>query len=102
VIDLSVVATLIVQESLAQRADCSLDTLMGEANDVTLASYQTPVAVEPQCSFLRGAKGWTVTASGGVSINSFQVVQNQQVDASLAVLRGRAATEAADRWWWNG
>ncbi len=102
VIDMSVVATLIVQESLAQRAGCPLDTLLGEANDVTLVSYQTPAAVEPQCSFLRGAKGWTVTASGGVSINSFQVVQNQQVDPSLTALRDRMATETADRWWWNG
>ncbi|MEX0824608.1 MAG: DUF1598 domain-containing protein [Pirellulaceae bacterium] len=102
VIDLSVVATLIVQESLDERAACQLDALMGEENGVTLASYKTPAAVEPQCSFLRGAKGWTVTASGGVSVNSFEVVQHQQVDPSLSRLHGRAQEKATDRWWWNG
>lgn len=102
VIDLSVVATLVIQESLHERVDCTLDALLGEENDVTLASYQTPAAVEPQCSFLRGANGWTVTASGGVAINSFEVVQNQQVDPSLASLHGSAQEKAADRWWWNG
>lgn len=101
--DLSVVATLIVQEGLDQRAGCDLSLLMGRQQEIPVASYVTPTAVDPQCSFVRGRSGWTVTASGGVSVDSFEVVENQQVDATIAQRRQRGAeTTAAGRWWWNG
>jgi hypothetical protein len=58
--------------------------------------------VEPQCSFVRGSQGWTVTASGGVEVTPFHVVAEQQMDPALADVHGRAADKRVDRWWWNG
>lgn len=103
--DLSVVATLIVQEQLAQRADCDLSLLFGRSIapelEAELVSLPTPRFVDPQCSFIRGSTGWIVTASGGVDVNAFEVVESQQLDPELAQSRDRALTPS-DRWWWNG
>lgn len=102
VMDMTVVATLIVQESLAERANLDLTVLAGNHDAVQLASYDVPKAVEPQCSFIRGRNGWVVTASGGVDINGFQVVENQVVDPSVSQIRSTAlAAETRNRWWWN-
>lgn len=101
VMDLSVVATLIVQEGLDQTAGCDLSVLMGQQVEVPTTSYQVPQAVSPECSFIRGQQGWIVTASGGVEVAPFDVVQVQQLDASLADLHATAAEKATDRWWWN-
>ncbi len=101
--DLSVVATLIVQEQLAQRADCDLSYLMGDSGQIELDQFAVPKSVEPQCSFVRGASGWVVTASGGVDVNAFEVVQSQQVEPAITAVRERAAEpDASQTWWWNG
>lgn len=101
--DLSVVATLIVQEQLAQRAQCDLSHLMGSSGEIELDQFAIPKSVEPQCSFVRGASGWVVTASGGVDVNAFEVVQSQQVDPAVASVRTRATPAVASQtWWWNG
>ena len=99
--DLSVVATLIVQERLAERAGLDLAFLTGS---VGVDRYVAPKAVEPECSFVRGRAGWVVTASGGVDINAFEVVANQQPDESLDTIRTRSTGDSSPtgRWWWNG
>jgi hypothetical protein len=103
--DLSVVATLIVQEQLAQRADCDLSLLLGQAGqpelDGELTVLPPPRSVDPQCSFIRGTSGWIVTASGGVDVNAFEVVESQQLDPTLAQNRSEALA-TAENWWWNG
>ena len=100
--DLTVVATLIVQERLADKAGLDLSVLAAENDALQLASYTTPKAVEPHCSFIRGRAGWVVTASGGVDINGFQVVQNQAADPSGSKIREEAlAASTGNRWWWN-
>lgn len=105
IMDLSVVATLIVQEGLDQKAGCDLGVLMGREVEVPMASFQVPKAVAPECSFIRGRQGWIVTASGGVEVTPFHVVQVQELDASLADLHSRVAQgtaeKPADRWWWS-
>ena len=99
--DLTVVATLIVQERLAEKAGLDL-TVMESSDTVQLASYPTPKAVDPHCSFIRGRAGWVVTASGGVDINGFEIVQNQVADETGSEKRREAlAASTSNRWWWN-
>jgi len=98
-LDLSVIATLIIQERLAERANCDISFLIGS---VDIENYRIPQAVEPQCSFVRGRSGWVVTASGGVDVNAFEVVSNQVVDETLATLRDEKTQAETGRWWWNG
>ena len=99
--DMTVVATLIVQERLADKADLDLGVLTQSNGAVQLTSYPVPKSVAPQCSFIRGRSGWVVTASGGVDINAFEVVENQSTDTTIASQRSVALAASQDRWWWN-
>ena len=101
IMDLTVVATLITQERLAERAGLDLGVLNGKAEAVEPASHAVPKSVDPQCSFIRGRNGWVVTASGGVDLNAFEVVENQTTDAAVSETRSAAIAAASDRWWWN-
>ncbi|QDT11861.1 DUF1598 domain-containing protein [Stieleria marina] len=101
--DLSVVATLIVQEELDKRAGLDLSVLSQPNDDIELVSYTLPKAVSPECSFVRGRSGWVVTASGGVDVNAFDIVQNQKTDdTAMTKLRSTAlASTDSAAWWWN-
>jgi hypothetical protein len=102
IMDLTVVATLIDQERLAERAGLDLSVLLDGRDALPLLAYQVPKAVDPQCSFIRGRGGWVVTASGGVDINAFEVVEKQQTDSTVGQTRSVAIASARDdRWWWN-
>lgn len=102
VMDLTVVATLITQERLAEQAGLDLAVLNGQADAIDPASHSIPKSVDPQCSFIRGRSGWVVTASGGVDLNAFEVVENQTTDATVADTRSIAIAAApVNRWWWN-
>jgi hypothetical protein len=102
IMDMTVIATLIVQERLAEKAELDLAVLSGEAEAIELAAYSVPKSVDPQCSFIQGRSGWVVTASGGVDINAFEIVQGQTTEPSVAESRTVAmAAATSDRWWWN-
>ena len=102
IMDMTVVATLIVQEGLAQRAGVDLSVLSEESDALPLLSHTVPKAVDPQCSFIRGRSGWVVTASGGVDINAFDIVEKQTTEPVVAQTRTAAiAAATSDRWWWN-
>jgi hypothetical protein len=108
VMDLAVVAALIHDEQLAERAGCDLASIVGSTQPSTQAtvayspvSFEVPKAVEPQCSFLKKKQGWMVTASGGVEVNPYAVLQQQVVAEELEQVRSRADAES-DQWWWNG
>ena len=102
VMDLTVVATLITQERLAERAGLNLAVLNGEAEAIEPVSHTVPKSVDPQCSFIRGRSGWVVTASGGVDLNAFEVVEKQTTDSAVSEIRETAiAAATTDRWWWN-
>ncbi len=103
VMDLSLIATLIVQEDLQRLANCDLAVLMGSEELLQLGTYGVPTAIEPACSFVKGNKGWVVTASGGVSVNTFEVLTNQVIEPSLSDSWVKAAADQEnERWWWNG
>ncbi|WP_246105679.1 DUF1598 domain-containing protein [Rosistilla ulvae] len=101
-IDLSVIATLIVQERLDETAGVNLDLLMGRGTQVPVSVYTAPAAISPECSFLRGRKGWIVTTSGGVDINAFEIIERQTSDETLGSIHGKSAAKADASWWWNG
>ncbi len=100
--DMTLVATLIAQERLDERAGLDLNVLRNNSSGVQLTSYTVPKAVDPQCSFIRGRAGWVVTASGGVDINAFQVVERQVTDNAISKTRGDVlAAATSSRWFWD-
>lgn len=96
--DLSVVSTLIIQEQLEHRAGLEL-VVLRDQDLLAPPAYDAPQSIDPECSFIKGRSGWVVTASGGVSINPFEVLQQQKVDPQL----NQQVASATDRsaWWWN-
>ncbi|PHQ34327.1 DUF1598 domain-containing protein [Rhodopirellula bahusiensis] len=98
--DLAVVATLITQQQLDHKSGIDLSVLRGNDSQVELASYDMPKTLEPQCSFIKGRAGWTVTASGGVNLNAFAISENAVKDETLGNIA--VASDSASRWWWDG
>lgn len=95
--DLTVASTLIVQEQLENRSGLDLAVLR-DHEALAPPTFDAPQTIAPECSFIKGRSGWVVTASGGVSINAFQIVHDQQVDASLT---DKIASSRTSSWWWN-
>lgn len=102
IMDFAVVATLITQEQLDQRSGIDLGVLRGSDSLIETPSFELPQSLSPQCSFIHGMAGWTVTASGGVNINAFGVVDNQVEQPELQSLVSVQKSNGSDRWWWNG
>ncbi len=98
-IDLSVVAALLVKEQLPARAGYHF-TVLQDAATLPTHAYPVPRAVPSQGSLVRKGKNWEVSASGGVDLDPWSVLQRQEVAPELAELRGQhlSATEA---WAWN-
>ncbi len=101
IMDLNIVATVIRGHELDQVARCDLGLLYGEQGGLQTPAWTSPKTVAPECSFIRGRAGWTVSASGGVAINPWRiVVEKAQVDENLKVVHVNAA-DAPRSWWWD-
>jgi hypothetical protein len=100
VMDLCIVAALIESQELQGLANCNLSSLIGETSKVELAKCEVAKALDPQCSFIQTVQGWVVTASGGVMVDSWQVVSQVKVNDSVAsALESGAQWEDANRIW---
>ncbi len=104
VMDLNIVATVISGHELEKVAGCDFGLLKGEADQLPTPSWKTPKTITPECSFVKGRVGWTVSASGGVELNPWQVVSQQaKSDSAVKVVYAKAVKPTAaqgDAWWW--
>ena len=95
--DLSVAAAIIEGEQLLQSVGLNTVAIKG-LETVSIPELNVPKTVPTQCSYARMTRSLMVTTSGGVTINSWAVAANKQVDASLAV---NVDAGGAQNWWWN-
>jgi hypothetical protein len=100
IMDMCIVAALIQREGMLERAGCSLPLLTGQADLVDL-NWNAPTSVPAHCSFVRTSRGWTVTASGGVQIESWKVASQHQDSEPLQAVRAKSTPAAGASWWWN-
>lgn len=100
VMDLCVLAALIESKGLAQNANCDLSVLKGKSDSIELASFGTPKTLPPQSSFVRVAGAWTVSLSGGVLVDSWQVAERTQVNNAIVAIRQKSQP-ADDSWHWG-
>ena len=98
--DLAVVAALIARENMLSRVELDLP-LMVDAERLKLPAYHAAKTVPTQCSFVKLTSSWLVTASGGVQVDSWGVVENRQVAADLSSVRASSLKDAGNAWWWN-
>ena len=101
IMDMCIVAALIDHNNLGDVAGCDLGVLKGTTGGVTTSNLSIPKSIDPHCSFVKGAAGWTVSASGGVQVDSFSVVEKQVVDNKLNDIRKENDSKVGQPWWWN-
>ncbi|MFP6574639.1 MAG: DUF1598 domain-containing protein [Pirellulaceae bacterium] len=101
IMDMCVIAALLEKEQLLERAGCSIPLLTDQESRVKLEAWLTPKVVPPQCSFLKTRRGWVVTASGGVQVESWPVLNKTQMDPQISAYLKKAKPANQAGWWWN-
>ncbi len=99
-IDLAVVSALILKEDLTGRAECELPTLLGERR-FAVAEYNLPRQVDSKATAAKKGRNWVITASGGVMIQPWEMIQTAKASDSVAAVRGKAFGARTKTWWWN-
>jgi len=97
--DLAIVAALIEKEQLREKAKCDLQTLLDE-KALPTDKYNAPAHVDTKASLMKKGQNWVISASGGVQIDSWNLVQKSEPSDKLAPVREKAASENK-QWWWN-
>jgi len=95
VMDMSVVAAIIRNESLADKVGLSIPLIGGE---MTTPTYTVPEKIPSQVSV---SNSFAVQVSGGVLLDSWGAAQNTVVDDKITEVAAVATVATADRWWWN-
>jgi hypothetical protein len=97
-IDMAVVAALISQENLTEKCGWSMPLLLNP--DLLVESYHAPHEVETQASVVQKTSGWIISASGGVQVVPWQLLEKATPSPALAGVRAKAAAPSTN-WWWN-
>ena len=98
--ELAVVGALIAKENLVAKAGYQLPTLLGSTG-LTPEQFSTPRKVGTQASLVKKGRGWIISASGGVQINSWQALEKSVIHAVPAAVRTQSTPTQAATWWWN-
>ncbi len=100
IMDMSVVAALIQREGLLKKAGLKLDYFASDEK-LKVPQMYVPKTVPTQCSFCSLSRSTLVTASGGVQVDSWAVIENLKKDQSVGDARTKILAAAGDQWWWN-
>jgi hypothetical protein len=98
--ELAIVAALVVQENLPEKAGASLATLL-DSGRLEVDRFPAPQQVDTQASTLKRGSNWIISASGGVQIQPGLAVQKAVENQAAAKLRSTAGPVPGDCWWWN-
>jgi hypothetical protein len=99
-IDLAVVSALILKENLPARAGCELSTLLGEKL-FAVSEYSVPKQVDSKATAVKKGRNWVITASGGVMIQPWEMIQSATASDKVAPVRAQAVQSRKNTWWWN-
>jgi hypothetical protein len=98
--DLAVIGALVVKDRLAEKAGNSLPTLM-ESPELRPDLFFAPKQVDSMASVLKKGRGWIISVSGGVMINSWNIADKAKPSDAVAPARAKAAPGETANWWWN-
>jgi hypothetical protein len=87
VMDLCVIAALIESQNMQSAAGCNLSALLGEQANLPTVKFDVAQALDPQISFVQTAQNFVVSASGGVSIESWYIASNIQENDAISPTR---------------
>lgn len=101
--DLAVVAALLVDQDLAGISECDL-TLLMEPKRLVGGTYEAPQTLAAQASFVKAGGNWIVSVSGGVSMDSWSVLEQTVLAPDLERTHAAASPRNSgmgDAWWWD-
>lgn len=98
--DLSVVAAILEREQLTQKMELDIPAIRGLTNAAITPSRSVPKTVPAQCSFVKIAQSWLVSASGGVQLDPWGVAGKTE-SADMGQLAQTALQRTRNAWWWN-
>jgi hypothetical protein len=98
--DLSVIASLIMQEHLDDKADLRL-TLLHDEKKLPVEEYQTPKQVDSKASMIKKGHNYIISASGGVQFQPWAIIRESKVADSGALPRTAAKQPQGGSWWWD-
>ncbi|WP_254510979.1 DUF1598 domain-containing protein [Anatilimnocola floriformis] len=103
VMDMCVIAALFAKEDFAAKAKCELPQLTSSQSKIALDKWLAPKKVATQSSATKKGANWVITASGGVSINSWEAADKTVVQPAVGEVRGKAkqVAGASENLWWN-
>ena len=100
--DFCVVAALIREKGLHVQAQCDVSVLTNESSGVTTYVGNVPRRVPSQASVVKRGRNYIISASGGVEIDAWSVVQQTELNGSVAAVRKDSAAPAkGSTWWWD-
>lgn len=99
VMDLCVVAAIIESNRLQDMASCDLSSILGDNAVVQTAKLDVPKSLDPHCSLIQSARGFVVSASGGVLVDSWQVAATAKASDSVARVEAAKEWKNSDRVW---
>lgn len=99
--DMCLVAALIEKNNLWETAQLQVPLLTDPNSDLKIQVWNAAKTIPPQVSFLRARNAWIVTASGGVSIESWQAASKVEPTATLAAVRTQATQRTRSGIWWQ-
>ncbi|MDA7978623.1 MAG: DUF1598 domain-containing protein [Pirellulales bacterium] len=100
VIDMAIIAAVITKSNMLTTAGCDLSILLDAQALPTIDYDAVPQFVETKASVLAKRGRTFVTASGGVEINSWKILDEKQTDGKLKLVTGDVAP-MGDHWWWD-
>jgi hypothetical protein len=99
-VDLAVVGAIVAREEWLARAGFG-ESLLVDANQVDVARYPAPRSTPSRASFVQRDSEYIVSLSGGVDLDSWSVLKQAAVRATLAALRNVSAPPRSNAWWWD-
>ena len=101
VMDLSVVAAIIKREQLNDKVGLEIPAILGLTDAALTPSRAVAKVIPTQCSFVRIANSWLVSASGGIQLDSWGVAANTETIVAVAEVAQTVMNKSSDNWWWN-
>ncbi|MEE8451578.1 MAG: DUF1598 domain-containing protein [Thermoguttaceae bacterium] len=98
--ELAIVSALLVKERLPEKASFSMPTLM-DSDNLKTDEFFAPKQVDSKTSMVKSGKTWIISASGGVQVNSWFVINEVEQGEAPAKARTEAAPTANASWCWN-
>ena len=84
--DLAVIGAIVEREQMFERAGLQAPELLGGQS---LVRFPAPTQTASKASLLKKGRNWIVTASGGVEMLPWSVVENNEAVSSLAEVRSQ-------------